>query len=183
MTAFWSITRKPKICQVWDWWWNINNNIIFHFRSFQRKTNDKMFQKNPILGPFWTLFAQIWAKMNFPKKGALLCQHLNTPIIYYHAKNLEKLMSYSWEKYRTEGRTDRLTERWTDIQRWFYRTLLRTGLQNMSDFYLNDCTYQTISSQYSLLIPPPPPTKALENLFDVFWCFLGGQKEMLESEY
>ena len=59
---------------------------------------------------------------------------------------------------------------------------------NMSDFYLNDCTYQTISSQYSLLIPnipfiPPPPTKALENLFDVFWCFLGGQKEMLESKW
>ena len=82
-----------------------------------------------------------------------------------------------------DGQTVRLTERWTDIQRWFYRTLLRTGLQNMSDFDLNDCTYQTLPSQYSLLIPPPPPPKALENLFDVFWCFLGGQKEMLESKW
>ena len=109
MTAFWPITRKPKICQVWDWWWNINNNIIFHFRSFRRKTNDKMFQKNPyfraILGPFCPNLS----KNEFSwKKG--LCQHLNTPIIYYHAKNLEKLMSYSWEKYRTEGRTDRQTD-------------------------------------------------------------------------
>ena len=60
-----------EFCQIWDWWWNINNNISFHFRLFPRKTNDKIFlkiQKEPILGPFWALFTQIWPKMNFPAK-------------------------------------------------------------------------------------------------------------------
>ena len=47
---------------------NINNNISFHFRLFPEKTNGKNFfekSKIPILGSFWELFAQIWAKMNF----------------------------------------------------------------------------------------------------------------------
>ena len=55
-----------EFCQIWDWWWNINNNISFHFRLSSRKTNDKFFlkiQKEPILGPFWALFTRIWAKM------------------------------------------------------------------------------------------------------------------------
>ena len=57
-------------CQIWDWWWNINNNTNFYFRSFPGKTNKKIFQKiqkNPIL-----LFAQIWAKINSPEKRSLL---------------------------------------------------------------------------------------------------------------
>ena len=63
--------RELEFCQIWDWWWNINNNISFHFRLSSRKTNDKFFlkiQKEPILGPFWALFTQIWPKMNFPAK-------------------------------------------------------------------------------------------------------------------
>ena len=47
--AFWSITREPEFCQIWDWWWNISYNISFHFRLFPGKfslfTNDKIFQK------------------------------------------------------------------------------------------------------------------------------------------
>ena len=36
----------PKINSIiWDWSWNINNNVSFHFRLFPGKTNDKMFQK------------------------------------------------------------------------------------------------------------------------------------------
>ena len=31
-------TQEPEFCQIWDWWWNINNNISFHFRLFPRKT-------------------------------------------------------------------------------------------------------------------------------------------------
>ena len=27
-TTFWIITREPKSCQTWDWWWNIYNNIL-----------------------------------------------------------------------------------------------------------------------------------------------------------
>ena len=49
-----------EFCQIWDWWWNINNNINFYFRLFPRKTNENFFvkiQKNPyfgwILGPFY----------------------------------------------------------------------------------------------------------------------------------
>ena len=60
-----------EFCQIWDWWWNINNNISFHFTLFPRKINDKFFlkiQKEPILGPFWPYFTQIWAKMSFPGK-------------------------------------------------------------------------------------------------------------------
>ena len=58
LTAFWPITREPEFCQIWDWWWNINNNIGFHFKLFPGKTNDNIFQKvqktylAAILGPF-----------------------------------------------------------------------------------------------------------------------------------
>ena len=68
------LSWEPKFCQIWGWWWSINNNISFYFRLFLRKTNDKIFQKiktKPLLEPFWPLFAQIWAKINFPgKKGS-----------------------------------------------------------------------------------------------------------------
>ena len=37
LSAFWPINREQEFCQIWDWWWNINN-ISFHFRSFPRKT-------------------------------------------------------------------------------------------------------------------------------------------------
>ena len=53
---------------------NINNNIKLHFRLFPWKTNNTI-SKNPknfISGPFWTLFALIRTKMNFPgKKGSI----------------------------------------------------------------------------------------------------------------
>ena len=75
--------RELEFCQIWDWWWNINNNISFHFRLYTRKTNDKNFFKNPkrtyfgvILGPFYP---------NLGKKE--LCQFLDIPIIYHCAKN------------------------------------------------------------------------------------------------
>ena len=49
-----------EFCQIWDLWWNVNNNISFHFRLFPRKTKDKFFRKNPkrtyfgaILDPFY----------------------------------------------------------------------------------------------------------------------------------
>ena len=69
-TAFWPITWDPKLCQIC--WWNINNNISFHYRLFPRKTNiTKFFKKsqNPILGPFWALLPKLGPKMNFPRKN------------------------------------------------------------------------------------------------------------------
>ena len=50
----------------------LNKKHCFQFRLFPRKTNENIFQKKPpktlFWGPFWSLFAQIWAKMTFPKK-------------------------------------------------------------------------------------------------------------------
>ena len=60
------ITQEPEFYQIWDWWWNINNNISFQFRLFPRKTNDKMFQKiqknlfRGHFGPFLPKFGQKW---------------------------------------------------------------------------------------------------------------------------
>ena len=45
--------------------------LVFTLGFFQEKTNDKIFQKiqKKLFGePFWALFTQISAKMNFPGK-------------------------------------------------------------------------------------------------------------------
>ena len=100
------ITREPEVCQIVDWWWNIN--ISFHFMSFPRKTNDRIFQKNPkklYFAAILVSFCPILGKNEFSFKK-LLCQFLNIPIIYHRAKNQKKLMSYSWEKCQTDGRTE-----------------------------------------------------------------------------
>ena len=66
MTAFWPIIREAKFYQIWDWRWNINNNISFHFRLFPRKTKDKIFQKIQKtlswghFGPFLPILGQKW---------------------------------------------------------------------------------------------------------------------------
>ena len=62
--------------------------------------------KNPILGLFWAIFAQIWGKMNFPgKKGSDNFEifQLSTMV-----KNLKKLTTHSWQKCRNaDGQTNR----------------------------------------------------------------------------
>ena len=66
LMAFWLITQEPELCQIWDWWWKINNNISFHFRLFPRKTNEKNFQKiqkalfRGHFGPFLPKFGWKW---------------------------------------------------------------------------------------------------------------------------
>ena len=43
--------------------------VKYQQQKKKRKANAEIFQKNsksPILGPFWALFAQIWAQINFP---------------------------------------------------------------------------------------------------------------------
>ena len=71
----------------------------------------KFFKKSKKIlfwGPFWALFAQIWAKMNFPgKKG---CHFLNIPIIYHRAKNSKKQKYHSREKCQIDDWTDRRTD-------------------------------------------------------------------------
>ena len=90
-----AITRDPKFCQIC--WSNINHNISSRFRLFPRKTNiTKFFKqyKTSILGLFWTLFAQIWANMNFPEKKGLT-RFFNIPIIYHCAKNQNNVTRHS----------------------------------------------------------------------------------------
>ena len=100
--AFWPITWNPKLCQIC--WWNINNNISFHYRLFPRKTNiTKFFKKSqkPYFGSIRGPIAQIGAKNEFSwKKG--LCQFFNIRITYHCAKNQKNLMSHSWENCWTD---------------------------------------------------------------------------------
>ena len=79
--------------QIWDWWRNINNNLVFILDYFQEKPKTEFLEKKPRI-----LFSQI--KLSW-KKG--LCQFWNNPIIYHRAKNQRKLKTHSWEKYRTDG--------------------------------------------------------------------------------
>ena len=116
------LTREQGHCQIWDWWWNINNNISFHFRLFPRKSNDKVFQKiqkkPPILGQFGALFAQIWAKTSFPrKKGCVSFRYSN-------------YLQPCQKSEETNEPLLRKTPNWqTDRQRWLYGTLRKTGVQ------------------------------------------------------
>ena len=100
-TAFWPITRELEFCH--------NNNISFHFRLFPGKTKDEIL--GAILGPF----PQNFGKNEFYwKKG--LCQFLNIPIMYHHAKNQKKTNDPFLRKmlnWRKDGRTDKKTDRQT----------------------------------------------------------------------
>ena len=100
-------------CQIWDWWWNINNNTSFYFRSFPGKTNKKIFQriqKNPIL-----LFAQIWAKINSPEKRSLLVFKYSSYLPL--GKKSEKTKDPFLRKM-PDWRTDRQTDRWGSNYFW-----------------------------------------------------------------
>ena len=122
--TFWPLTREPDFCQIWDWLCNINKNISFHFRLFQGKANDKIFQKIQSLfwGHFRPFFFPNLGKNEFSWKTGL-CQFLNIPIICDCAKTQKKLMTHSWEKYRTDWRTDRQTV--------IFRNLRRMGAQKV----------------------------------------------------
>ena len=89
-------------------------------------------------GQFLPKFGEKWI---FLEK--VLCQFLSIPIIYHGAKNQKKinnpflsLMLNCWwtdrQTDRQTGRqTDRQTDRPTDRKQWFYRTLVRTGVQKI----------------------------------------------------
>ena len=125
LTAFWPITWEPEFCQIWNRWWNINNNISFHFRLFPRKTNDRFFQKiQKILfrGHFWHFLPKFGQENFFLEKRALsVFRYSNSlPLCQKSEKNNWAISEENAELM--DGRTDR--------QRWFYRTLHRTGSKN-----------------------------------------------------
>ena len=84
--------------------------LVFILDYFQEKLMANFFKKSKkiyfgaILGPFCPSLG----KNEFSwKKGSVSL--INIPIIYHHAKNQKKLMSYSWEKCQTDRQMDRQT--------------------------------------------------------------------------
>ena len=76
-TAIWlvdSIGRDTEFFQIWDWWWNINNNISFISDFFPRKTKGKCFKKSKkpyfeaISDPF---FPNLWKNEFSWKNGSV----------------------------------------------------------------------------------------------------------------
>ena len=66
--------------------------------------------KKPYLGAILGPFCPNLEKNEFSwKKGP--CQFLNIPIIFHRAKNQKKIMTHYFEKCRTDGQTDRQTDR------------------------------------------------------------------------
>ena len=119
LTAFWAITREPELCQIWDWWWNINNNIIFHFRLFLRKTNDRIFLMikyyfGVILGRFCQNLRK--NKVSWKKRSSELLQFPTIVPKIRKSQFLRRMLNWC-------------TERQTDRQRWIYKTLRRTSVQ------------------------------------------------------
>ena len=110
LTTFWPITGDPEIWQIWDWFWNISNNISFHFRLFPRKTNDKIFQKIRKI-----YFGAIWTKTKFPAKNGFVKYFSNITIIYQREKNQKKLMCHSWGKWWTDRWMNRRKDRQTTV--------------------------------------------------------------------
>ena len=111
LTVFSPINREPEFCQIKDWWWNINNNINFHFELFTRKTINKIFQKieKPYFGAILDPFCKDLGKNEFSWKKRL-CQFLNILIIYHHTKNQKKKFAIPEENVElTDGQTGRRT--------------------------------------------------------------------------
>ena len=114
-TAFWVITWELEFCQIWGWWWNINNNISFHFRLFPGKTNDKVFPKKSkktyfraILGPFFPNLS----KNEFSAKRALSVFKYSSYLP--SCKKSEKTNELFLRKTQTDGRMDRRPDRQTN---------------------------------------------------------------------
>ena len=83
----WGHHSRTRIFQIWDWWWNINNNISFYFRLLPRKSNKKILKKSkkPYLGGHFRPVLPKFGQNEFSWKKS--CQFLNIPIIYKPAKN------------------------------------------------------------------------------------------------
>ena len=94
--------------------------------------------KNPILGLFWALFAQILTKMNFPEKKGL-CQYLSTIVPKIQENTNESFLR-------------KILNCWTNRQQWLYRTLLGTGFQLLKQLLAFLNLYQHTNNQLISLI-------------------------------
>ena len=70
--------------------------------------------KKPYFGVILDPFCPNLSKNEFSREKGL-CQFLDIPIIYHHAKNQKKLMNHFCEKSQTDGWSDRQTNRQTTV--------------------------------------------------------------------
>ena len=69
----------------------------------------------------------------------------NKKTIYHGAKNQKKLISYFWKKCQTDGQIDRQTDR-----KRCYRTLSRTGVQNLQHILRSHKIGSTFYTEHTL---------------------------------
>ena len=106
---FLAITWEPDFSQACNFRKMLMNHKNFCFTYIPDKTNDMIFlskkkkSKNPVFGPFLTIFGHLCPMEIFSKKSGSVTRN--------HAKLQKKLMSQFWGNLRTDGRTI------------FYRTL------------------------------------------------------------
>ena len=104
--------------------------LVFTLDYFQEKLMTKFFKKSK--KPFWghvailAFCAQIWAKMNFVGKTDLsVFKYSNYLSSCQKSEKTNMPFLGKMLNWRMNGQTDRRTER----QLWFCRTLCRTGVQ------------------------------------------------------
>ena len=127
LAAFCPITGDSKLCQIC--WWDINNNISFHYRLFLKKTWQNFSKNQKKL--FWShsgcFLPKLGPKMKFSwKKG--LCQFFNIRIIYHCAKNQKNLMNNSWENCSTDT---------PESCNWLNNPVILIGQENFGPYLKN----------------------------------------------
>ena len=124
---FWSFSPKLEFCQTWNLSWKNNNNMLFPFKPFPDKNNDKIYEKNakiPFLGhfcPFLGIFPRIRI---FPKNWALSLLSSYGPLT---SCKISRKSNEQFLRKRRYGRTDGRTDERTDGQPWNHRTLPQGG--------------------------------------------------------
>ena len=117
--------RLVELCQIWDWWWNINNNISLNFISLSGKTYDKIFeklQKNLLWGHFGSFLPKFWEKWIFLEKWTVSDVKYSN---YLPPCQKSEKTNNPFLRKMSNSRMDRQT----DGQWWFYRTLRKMGVQ------------------------------------------------------
>ena len=111
--SFLTITWEPDFSQACSFCRMLMNHKNFHFTQIPDKTNDVIFLKSPetmFLGHFLTIFGQFWQMRTFfEESGSVTHNYILAPNTMLNFR--KKLMSQFWGNLRTDGRTDRRTDR------------------------------------------------------------------------
>ena len=115
LRTFWPISQQPVFSQTWDLCRNIANNILFHYRTYSVKINDKIFQYIQ-KALFLAHFPNFVGKKLFLENPAL--SHTTSYGCLASCQNLEKTKDTIPRK-----RPDRRKDGWKDGQTLFHRNL------------------------------------------------------------